>query len=487
VSSPVPHEPLHGLPPRLAFIDVETTGAHPVRDRVTEIAILRVERGEVVARWESLVNPGVSIPRMIQDLIGITDDMVAEAPSFADIADTVGALLDGCVFVAHNARFDYGFVKNAFERIGRAFNAPVLCTVKLSRALYPEHHRHGLDALIERHGLQCEARHRAMGDTEVLWQFARLAAARFDVEVLARAAERAMKAPARPPGLAEGTLEAVPDAPGVYLLLAEPEPPSSGRERPLYVGRGTSLRGRVREHFAEGRVKGRDAELATRVRRVDWLETAGELGALLLEAELVRSLKPPYNRPPEAAEDAFALRLVAGRKRAPIYERVPIAGTDPQAWEGLYGVFRNPREADNLLRELALLYRLCPRRLGLEPGTSGACSAHLAKRCAGVCARRETPAEHDARLEGALTAARLKPWLWPGEVVVVEHHPASGRQAFHLLDRWCHLGYVESREALPELRARAERRFDVDVWRLLSRWLGVPANAARVERLDGEA
>lgn len=478
---------LNGLPSRLALVDVETTGAHPVRDRITEIAILRVEDGRLVARWESLVNPGVSIPRMIQDLIGITDEMVAGAPSFTDIADDVGALLEGCVFVAHNARFDYGFVKNAFERIGREFDAPVLCTVKLSRALYPEHHRHGLDALIERHSLVCHARHRAMGDTEVLWQFARLVGGSFGVDVLSRAAERAMKAPARPPGLAEGTLEAVPDAPGVYLLLAEPEPPANGRERPLYVGRSTSLRGRVREHFAEGRAKGRDAELATRVRRVDWLETAGELGALLLEAELVRTLRPPYNRSTEDTEGAFALRLIPGRRRAPIYERVPIAGTDPQAWEGLYGVFRNRREAENLLRELALLYRLCPRRLGLEHGTSGACSAHLAKRCAGVCAGRETPAEHDARLAGALAAARIKAWPWPGEVVVTEHHAASGRQAFHLLDHWCHLGCTERRAELPALSAQGERRFDVDTWRLLSRWLAVPANLAHVEPLNDRA
>lgn len=473
-----------GLPTRLAFIDVETTGAHPVRDRVTEIAILRVEHGEVVARWESLVNPGMSIPGMIQDLIGITNAMVADAPRFDALADTVAALLEGCVFVAHNARFDYGFIRNEFGRIGRDFDAPVLCTVKLSRALYPEHHRHGLDALIERHGLVCDARHRAMGDTEVLWQFARLVADNFATDALARAADRAMKAPARPPGLPEGMLEAVPDVPGVYLFHADPEPPPPGRsERPLYVGRGASLRGRVKEHFAASNAKGKEAELVNQVKRVDWVETAGELGALLLEADLVKRLRPRYNRQPDRGEDAFALRLIANRKRAPIYEPVTIAGTDPLTWDGLYGAFRSRREADNLLRELALLYRLCPRRLGLEPGTEGACSAHLAKRCAGECVGRESPAEHDARLACALASARVKAWPWPGPVVVVERHAASGREAWHLLDHWCHLGSAAERDELDALCARAERRFDVDTWRLLSRWLAVPANLAAVEPL----
>lgn len=207
------------LPERLAFIDVESTGAHPARDRLTEIAIVRVEHGSVVARWESLIAPGVSIPPLIQNLVGITDEMVADAPSFADIADTVATLLDDCVFVAHNARFDYGFIKNAFARMGRDFDAPVLCTVKLSRALYPEHHRHGLDALIERHGLTCTARHRAMGDVDAVLQFIGLAGDTFAPDVLTRAVKRAMKVPPQPSGLPEGVLEGVPDAPGVYLFF----------------------------------------------------------------------------------------------------------------------------------------------------------------------------------------------------------------------------------------------------------------------------
>src|SRR5690606_1539718 len=136
------------------------------------------------------------------------------------------------------------------------------CTVKLSRALFPEHHRHGLDALIERHGLVCTARHRAMGDVEVWWQFLRQVEAAFEPEVLARAAERAMKAPVLPPGLPEGMLEAVPDVPGLYLFHAAEGPPANGRgDKPLFVGRAQSLRARVREHFAPRARQGRDAEL----------------------------------------------------------------------------------------------------------------------------------------------------------------------------------------------------------------------------------
>lgn len=472
------------LPRRLAFVDVETTGAQPLRDRITEIAILRVEDGELVERLESLVNPEMHIPRMIQDITGIDDAMVAQAPRFEALAERVAAVLEGCTFVAHNARFDLGFIRNAFARCGREFDAEVLCTVKLSRALYPQYHRHGLDALIERHGLQCTSRHRALGDAQVLWQFVRQAQAAFEPEVLARAAARAMQAPQWAATLPTGMLESVPEAPGVYLFFAEAAPSSPAARRPLFIGRSHSLRSRVNAHFHARARAGKDAELQRATRRVEWQETAGELASQLLELDLCRRLRPSLNRAPQAADGSFALRLLCGRKRAPIYQRVPVAGTDPATWEALCGVFRNRREADQVLRGLAEAYRLCPRRLGLEAGTVGECSARAAgRRCAGACVGRETAAEHDARLAAALQALRLPAWPWPGAVVVSERHEASGRTAFHLLDRWCHLGSVGARAELAALAANGVRAFDFDVWRILERWFAAPgARAASVER-----
>ncbi|MBR0567221.1 ethanolamine utilization protein [Azoarcus sp. L1K30] len=472
------------LPERLAFVDLETTGANLLRDGITEIAIIRVERGSVVERWEQLLNPGRSIPAKIQDFIGITDAMVADAPVFADVADTVHALLEDCVFVAHNARFDYGFLKSAFAGLGRNFDAPVLCTLKLSRALYPEHHRHGLDALIERHGLVCDARHRAMGDTDALWQFACLVEQTFPAAALEQAVARAMKAPARPPGLPDGAIEGMPPCSGVYLFFDTPAAPEDGRpDLPIHVGSSVNLRTRVLEHLSAAARKGKDAELVRRVRRVDWIEAAGELDALLLEAGLLKASQPVRERLLQAREEAFALRIVPGRKRPPILEHVRVSNTDPRQWEGLFGAFRHRKEADSLLRELAQLYRLCPRRLGIEPGGHGPCTAYRAKRCAGVCAGKESVEEHDARLLGGLGAARLKPWPWQGAVILSEHDEASGRTAFHVLDHWCHLGTTESRADAQRLAQTAERCFALDTYRMLGRWLASPGHLAAIEVL----
>lgn len=153
------------------IVDVETTGASPALGRIIEIGLLRVEHGEVVATYKTLINPGQDIPEFITGMTGIRDVDLIGAPAFEDVADTLLEFFEGATFVAHNAAFDYAFLKAEFKRLGYGFNLPRLCTVRLSRAVYPEHKRHNLSVLIERHGFACASRHRAYDDAEVLWQF----------------------------------------------------------------------------------------------------------------------------------------------------------------------------------------------------------------------------------------------------------------------------------------------------------------------------
>ena len=138
----------HPLAGAIACVDLETTGGHAVRDRVIEAGIVLIRDGEVIEEFSTLVNPGIRIPRAIQQFTGISEAMVADAPRFAEVADELMSRLEGRLFVAHNARFDYGFLRSEFRRLGRRFSAPRLCTVRLSRALFPEDHGHSLDALI---------------------------------------------------------------------------------------------------------------------------------------------------------------------------------------------------------------------------------------------------------------------------------------------------------------------------------------------------
>ncbi len=158
----------------LAIIDVETTGLNPRFERVIEIGILRVENGKVRKTLNTLINPVTYIPPFITEMTGISNDDIEDAPTFYDRYREIFSMLDGALFVAHNVHFDYSFIRAEFDRVGQCFEAPTLCTARLSRRIFPEHRSHSLSALIERYGFPCKRRHRAYDDAAVLHKFLRM-------------------------------------------------------------------------------------------------------------------------------------------------------------------------------------------------------------------------------------------------------------------------------------------------------------------------
>jgi DNA polymerase-3 subunit epsilon len=248
----------------LAFVDLETTGATAANDRITEIGIVEVDTDGSVRQWQQLVNPGVRISSFIEQLTGISNAMVASAPPFAEVAAEALGRLQHRLFIAHNARFDYGFLRSEFKRAGLAFHAPVLCTVKLSRSLYPEHKKHNLDALIERHNLQAEARHRALADAQLIHQFWEKIHQSPGPDMV-RAAIRALNPHPNLPEHLEPTIDDLPSTPGSYRFFDE-------HDKPLYLGKAKNLRKRVITHFNGNQRAPRDLVLAPLVRRIEWCE-----------------------------------------------------------------------------------------------------------------------------------------------------------------------------------------------------------------------
>lgn len=275
--------------PCFVMLDLETTGGSAVHDRITEIAAVRVENGVEVARWSTLVNPGVPISPFIQSLTGISDAMVAHAPPFEAVAQALLELLDGAVFVAHNVRFDHSFVQNALERIGTKLQVKTLCTVRLSRKLYPQHKGHGLDAITQRHGLHNQARHRAMGDVDVVLAWLALATQELGVDMLRREAGALLQGPTPVPPQLQTPVTDIPETTGVYLLWGE-------GPKPLFIGKASNLRARVLWHFQSAPKVAREMRITQAVRRVEWRETASEMEAFALEARLKEELHPIYNR-----------------------------------------------------------------------------------------------------------------------------------------------------------------------------------------------
>lgn len=447
----------------IVFVDLETTGADPAHDRVIEIGVVKVAGGELEYEWQTLVDPQQPIPPAVQGVTGISDDMVRGAPSFSRVGDELAERLGDSLFIAHNARFDVGFLRSEFRRLGRPFEPQVLCTVKLSRALYPQHHRHGLDAIMARHGLACSARHRALGDARVLWDFVQLLQREHAPEVIDAALAKAMRQPVLPPHLAPDTLDVVPESPGVYLFYGE-------NDALLYVGRGINLRARILSHFCGNSPSSRAPHMHQDIRRVDWIETAGELGALLLEARLLKEKMPIRNRHLPRGEPC-TWRMPEHSMAGPAVEVVPARDIDPREPGRFHGLFRSRPEAVNTLREIAAAHQLCPRRLGLEAGR-GPCSAFQVDQCLGVCAGRESVEAHDSRLRAALSSLRLKSWPFSGRIAIREANPERGREQFHIFESWSYIGTEATQADLFEAaQSRFEPLFDFDTYKILTRYL----------------
>lgn len=456
--------------PRLAIVDVETTGSQPGRERVTEIGLVRVDfDGDAVRvdEWSTLINPGIPIPPEIQWLTGITNEMVRGAPPFGEIAQPLFDRLEDAVLVAHNARFDYGFLRAEFARAGLAFNAKTLCTVRLSRFLYPDRSPHTLDAIVERFGLEGEQRHRALGDARILWRLLQKLGERHPPAELELAVGTLLRRPSLPPHLPPDAIDALPHAPGVYLFYGL-------NEHPIYIGKSVDLRARVAGHFNAEHRAPRELRLSQEIHRLEWEETAGELGALLRESELVKTRLPAHNIALRRSQNQVVLAIDANGE----FSTTPAADFDLAQLGASYGPFGSRASARRFLAELAAEYGLCPKTIGIEGRRrsirdGSPCFSRQVGKCRGACVGAESGQEHAARLREALMTWLLPAWPRNGAVALVERNPERLRDDWHVFDRWCWLGTANSLAAAHDLVRSAKRLFEADAARLAVQALAV--------------
>ena len=442
------------------FLDLETTGASARGDRITEVALIRVENGVEVDEWSQLINPGIPIPPAIQHLTGITNRMVAAVPRFADIAKSLQQRIGESVMVAHNARFDFSFLKSEYARLGITFSAKTLCTVRLSRALFPEHQRHNLDTLIERHHLGGIERHRALGDTRAICTLFHQWQKQIDADAFDAAIDRLLQRPNLPAHLEPDALRELPARPGVYLFYGL-------NPLPLYIGKAINLKDRIGAHFSNDYRSGTDLRLSQELRRIEVEETAGELGALLREAQLVKQLMPAHNIKLRRKSGWLALRLDAGTG---LPECVQSDAIPLDALDRHYGLFATRAAAKKWLLDIAAQASLCAKTLGLERG-AGPCFGYQIRQCRGVCVGQEPPAQHRQRVQEAFEVKRLRRWPYGGAVSIVEKSASLLRDDWHVIDQWCHLGTVQSEQAAWNLAHDGERRFDLDAYQIMRKHL----------------
>ena len=460
--------------PTLAFVDIETTGSHFERDRITEVAIITYGP-QGLQRWSRLIDPAQFIPENIQKLTGITPEMVAGHGVFAHHAKDILEQLQGKIFVAHNARFDYGFIKASMKRAGYDFTAKVLCTVKLSRRLFPEQDRHNLDTLIQIHNLHVEDRHRAMTDADLLLQFWQIIEKRWTHEELLSHVDALLQRPAIPSHLDAALIDEIPEQPGVYIFYAE-------NRFPLYIGKSRSMRTRVLSHFQNTQDR-KALKLSMQVRDLDWIQTGGELGALLLEARLIKERLPTLNIQLRRSRELCSWQL---SESAQGYLQPSLVNADQIDWgvqEDLYGVFASRKEAMSMLSYIAKEHDFCELRLGLEKQpkkskkdllensakSATPCFAYQLKRCRGACVGIEKALVFNWRLKEAMASWHLKTWPYRGPIGIREE------QDIHVLDRWRYLGSAANESEIEELLLAGEPEFDLDIYKILKKHLAKSA------------
>jgi DNA polymerase-3 subunit epsilon len=463
----------------LAIVDLETTGTSAMYDRIIEVGVLRISKGKVVETFSTLVDPERPISSYIERLTGIGNKDVAGAPVFREIRDRLLELLDGAVLVAHNARFDYGFLKREFEREHIDFSATCLCTARLSRMLFPEHRRHNLDSIIERFAIDCANRHRAFGDAAVLWEFIRRVKGVVDEGRLKEVLAAILKIPTLPPLLPESVVAGLPEGLGVYIFYGQ-----AGEA--LYVGRGVNIRDRVLSHFLKDRRSVKEAALYRRTADITAIRTSGELGALLREAALIRELAPLFNR-----RSAGRKRLTAGRTAVDDqgYTTVLLEPLDACAADDvrdIVGIFTSRRQARDMLWSAVREHGLCPKRLHLEKG-AGPCSYTQLGTCRGACVSAEAPAAYNARASGAFEATRLDPWPFSGPILIEEKEAAGDTGEVFAVDQWKLLAWYAYDACGVRRLHDGDRVFHYEHYRVLQAYITDGGRRATIRPITQEA
>ncbi len=462
----------------IAIVDVETTGASAIYGRIIEIAVIRVENGKIRRTFQSLVNPQRFVPFSVEQLTGITNDDVADAPSFRGIARDLFRILDGAIFVAHNARFDYGFVKNEFGRIGKTFNARCLCTVKLSRRLFPEHRNHNLSTIIDRYGIVCDGRHRAMGDAKATHEFLKIIERKEDPEHLNEVINMLLKTSVVPSNVDLQAVESLPETSGVYLLR--------GKEGELlYVGKSVNIKDRVRSHFANDHTSSREMKMCQQVQTVEATPTAGELGALLLESKLIKELRPIYNIASRRHRDIVIARTSTTADGYTSVQLEEIDCINPGDAPSILAIFKHMKQAKEYLDRIAKEHRLCHKLTGLQRTTSYCFAYHL-HQCEGACVGEEPAPAYNARVDLAFAERRIKAWPYSGAILIEERDELTGEGEVFLIDQWCLVSSFRYSEHGYQLKISGPHRFDYDAYKIILRYVHNRANTKRIKLLSRE-
>jgi DNA polymerase-3 subunit epsilon len=338
---------------KFVVIDVETTGHCPEKNRITEIAYVLIEGGEIIKEFSSLINPHQFIPQFISNMTGISNEMAFKAPEASSVLKNIAEMLDDkdVIFVAHNVNFDLKFVQQSLKREGYHFpSIPNLCTYKLAKNLLPTEQKKNVGALAQYFDIKIKQRHRALGDAKatalILIELLEILEKKHNItsieEVLHFHDKRnnSFRKKGEIPQELIAKIDAIPNSPGIYKFFDE-------GNNLIYIGKSKDIKSRVKNYFSTGGIKSRkELELYSCIRDVKYMDTNTELSALLLENKLIKVHQPYFNRKQKITSKYPFIKLTLSE----IFPKIYITENIDNDGAEYFGPFRNVTLAENLIK-----------------------------------------------------------------------------------------------------------------------------------------
>jgi len=370
---------------QFAIVDIETTGGFAAKNGITEIAVFISDGREIIDSYHTLINPYYTIPRFVESLTGITNEMVSTERDFKMISGELFEILNDKVFVAHNVNFDYSFLKYHFAQAGYDLNCKKLCTIRLGRQIIPGLKGYGLDKICRHLKIDIEDRHRAKGDAEAtakLFHYLLKIDTNRHVQTMLKSSS---KEQFLPPNVSANEIKKIPSTPGVYYFHDK-------KGKVIYVGKAKSLSKRVNSHFSNNKANKQKQEFLKNIYHVSFHETGTELMAFILESIEIKKIWPEQNRSQKRFEQVYGLYSFEDGRG---YLRFCIEKKKKNL-KALY-TFNQLSEAYTFLRKLIKSFSLCPKLCFLQ-AENIQCQGYLEKTCKGACEQKELLSDYNSRV-----------------------------------------------------------------------------------------
>lgn len=372
-----------------AVVDIETTGGNAWNSRVIEVSVFATDGTKILEEYTTLIDPGIPVPPFITQLTGIETEMLIGAPPFEEVADEIDRITKDRIFVAHNAGFDYTFLKSEFRSMGRNFLRKRLCTVRLSRKVFPGLSSYSLGKLCGSLEIEILDRHRAYGDARATTTLLKKLINSDENGVIEYSLNRMSREAILPPYLPREEYDELPEDPGVYYFHDK-------EGKVIYVGKAIDIRSRVTSHFSASDKRSKSLHFKNEIHHVSFELCGNELIALLHENHEIKRLWPKYNWSMKRNilpwgiyqyEDRLGYIRLAFSKSKMAFNHIATFPDFSSGW--------------GFLQKISKDHELCPKLIGLHK-TKGKCYDVDTGACNGACIGNEDPDLHNERLYSAL-------------------------------------------------------------------------------------